>query len=78
MQRMLDEPEMEWVLCIVRWYNTEHRQSRLNFLTPDQRHKGVAEQIFENRYQVYEVAKARHPQRWSDKRETGVWRTTFG
>ncbi len=48
-----------------RWYNTEHRHSELNFLTPDQRHKGLSEQIFENRQQVYEAARAKHPERWS-------------
>jgi putative transposase len=55
----------EWVLRFVRWYNTEHRHSGLKFLTPEQRHKGLAEQIFENRQQVYEAAKAKHPDRWS-------------
>jgi putative transposase len=61
----------EWALRFVRWYNTEHRHSGLKFLTPDQRHKGLAEQIFENRQQVYEAAKARHPERWS--KETRDW-----
>jgi putative transposase len=55
----------EWVLPFVRWYNTEHRHSGLNFLTPNQRHQGLAEQIFEKRQQVYEAAKAMHPNRWS-------------
>ena len=61
----------EWVLRFVRWYNTEHRHSGLNFLTPDQRHKGLAEEIFENRHHVYEAAKAKHPERWS--RDTRNW-----
>jgi putative transposase len=55
----------EWVLRFVRWYNTEHRHSGLKFLTPEQRHRGLTEQIFENRQQVYEAAKAKHPDRWS-------------
>lgn len=55
----------EWVLNFVRWYNTEHRHSGLNFITPNQRHQGLADQVFEKRKQVYEAAKAKHPQRWS-------------
>jgi putative transposase len=55
----------EWVLRFVHWYNTEHRHSGLNFLTPSQRHDGLAEQIFDRRRQVYETAKAAHPARWS-------------
>lgn len=55
----------EWVLRFVRWYNLEHRQSGLKFLTPNQRHQGLSEQIFDNRRQVYEAAKAKHPNRWT-------------
>jgi putative transposase len=55
----------EWTLRFVRWYNTEHRHSGLNFLTPNQRHGGQAEEIFEKRKQVYEAAKAKNPSRWS-------------
>ncbi|MDQ8739523.1 IS3 family transposase, partial [Paenibacillus sp. LHD-38] len=55
----------EWVLRFVHWYNMEHRHSGLNFLTPNQRHQGLARQIFEKRQQIYEAAKAQHPHRWS-------------
>ncbi len=55
----------EWVLRFVHWYNAEHCHSGLNFLTPNQRHQGLAKQIFEKRQQVYEAAKALHPTRWS-------------
>ena len=54
-----------WVLRFVRWYNNEHHHSGLNFLTPEQRHSGQGEAILEGRKQVYEAAKARHPERWS-------------
>lgn len=54
-----------WVLDFVRWYNQEHRHSGLNFLTPNQRHKGLAPQILEKRRQVYEAAKSKNPERWS-------------
>lgn len=62
--KSMDEAR-EWVLQFVHWYNTEHRHSGLNFLTPNQRHQGLAEQIFKNRQQVYEAAKTKHPGRWS-------------
>jgi len=44
----------------------------LNFLTPNQRHLGLSEEIFEKRKQVYEAAKAKNPSRWSGK--TRNWR----
>lgn len=59
------------MLSFAHWYNKEHRHSGLNFLTPNQRHDGTSEQIFEQRTQVYEQAKALHPERWS--RETRNW-----
>lgn len=54
-----------WVLDFVNWYNNEHRHSGLNFVTPNQRHTGLAAQIFEKRQQTYEAARAAHPKRWS-------------
>ncbi len=55
----------EWVLGFVRWYNYEHRHSGLNFVTPHQRHTGMDQVVFEMRREVYEKAKATHPNRWS-------------
>lgn len=55
----------KWVLSFVRWYNQEHRHSGLNFLTPNQRHDGLTDQILGQRTSVYEVAKSMHPERWS-------------
>lgn len=57
----------EWVLSFVKWYNHEHRHSGLNFLTPYQRHTGMDKMILEKRQQLYEKAKAAHPERWSGK-----------
>jgi len=54
-----------WILNFVRWYNQEHRHSGLNFLTPNQRHKDMAEQVLEKRKEVYEAAKLKNPLRWS-------------
>jgi transposase InsO family protein len=55
----------DWVLKFVRWYNTEHRHSALNYVTPKQRHTGEADQILAQRKQIIEAAKAANPQRWS-------------
>jgi putative transposase len=55
----------QWVLSFAIWYNQKHRHSGLNFLTPNQRHNGLSTQILEQRKQVYEKAKFKHPERWS-------------
>ena len=66
----LDEARA-WMLRFVRWYNTEHRHSGLNFVTPVQRHEGEADTVMRQRIKVYEIARARHPRRWS--REIRNW-----
>ena len=55
----------QWVASFVTWYNHEHRHSGINFVTPAQRHRGIDKEILIRRKQVYEQAKARHPERWS-------------
>lgn len=55
----------EWIQHFVKWYNNEHRHSGINFLTPNQRHLGKSKEVFENRIMVYEKAKEKHPERWS-------------
>lgn len=54
-----------WVLRFVRWYNEDHQHSGIRFVTPAQRHTGEAFRIIERRKQVYEQARAQHPERWS-------------
>jgi putative transposase len=54
-----------WVLEFVHWYNYQHKHSGIKFVTPDQRHTGLDKQILENRKRVYEMARARHPERWT-------------
>ena len=49
----------------VRWYNTEHRHSAIRFVTPDQRHRGEDRALLADRHQVYELARAARPERWS-------------
>ena len=53
----------EWVRRFVHWYNHEHQHSGLRFVTPQQRHTGQENGILSQRHQVYQAAKAKHPER---------------
>lgn len=64
-----------WVAQFVRWYNTEHRHSAIEFVTPQQRHEGEHVQILQQRHALYETAKAEHPMRWRG-RDTRNWTPT--
>lgn len=55
----------QWVGAFVQWYNHDHRHSAIRFVTPFERHAGLDAALLSKRVQVYEAAKARHPQRWS-------------
>ena len=55
----------QWVSHFVQWYNHEHRHSAIRFVTPDERHAGLDTALLTKRVEVYEAAKARHPERWS-------------
>ena len=59
------EKARQWVMHFVQWYNHSHRHSNLKYVTPVQRHTGRDKVILIQRQQVYEAAKARHPERWS-------------
>jgi transposase InsO family protein len=63
-----------WTQQFVRWYNHEHKHSGLKFVTPAQRHNGVATAVLAQREVVYAKAKARNPHRWS--RTTRNWQLT--
>ncbi len=54
-----------WVKNFVKWYNTEHRHSGIQFVTPAERHEGLDKEILRKRTEVYEAAKQAHPERWS-------------
>jgi len=54
-----------WVIAFTDWYNNKHMHSALKFVTPDQRHQGEDKTILDNRHDVYQEAKERHPERWS-------------
>ncbi|ABE54760.1 Integrase, catalytic region [Shewanella denitrificans OS217] len=55
----------EWVEKFVKWYNDEHKHSKLNFVSPGQRHALQDSAILDKRKKVLEAAKARNPKRWS-------------
>ncbi|GAE36158.1 putative transposase [Halalkalibacter akibai JCM 9157] len=59
------EEARQWAQQFVHWYNEVHLHSGLNFVTPVQYHTGEHVAILEKRKDVYEVAKAKHPERWA-------------
>lgn len=59
------EHARQWMADFVRWYNTEHRHSAIKYVTPDDRHAGREGAILQRRREVYEAARAEHPERWS-------------
>ena len=61
----------KWVMESVDWYNNRHYHSGLNFITPNARHDGTAQQIMEKRKTIYRRARALHPERWT--KETRSW-----
>ena len=54
-----------WVQGFVDWYNRDHLHSSINFVTPEQRHRGDDVEILMKRKQVYRQAKSKNPGRWS-------------
>jgi putative transposase len=55
----------DWVQQFADWYNSKHRHSKINFVTPSQRHRGDDKEILEGREFVLEKAKEMSPLRWS-------------
>jgi len=54
-----------WRDRFVAWYNREHRHSAIQYVTPDQRHRGEDRAILEQRDALYRQARAKRPERWS-------------
>lgn len=65
------ESARAWMVDFVQWYNEAHCHSKINFVTPAQRHRGEDNVILEKRHIVYQSARAKHPERWSG--ETRNW-----
>ncbi len=59
------EDARAWVHRFVSWYNTEHRHSGIQFVTPEERHSKQDLEILAKRELVYGIAKAQHPERWA-------------
>jgi len=55
----------QWVEAFMSWYNNDHQHSGIRFVTPAQRHRGEDREILANRDEVYAVAQAANPRRWS-------------
>ena len=55
----------EWVRVFVAWYNNRHLHSGIKFITPYQRHYGLDRAIMQNRINVYQQAREKHPERWA-------------
>ena len=66
------EAARAWCLQFVKWYRHTNHHSGIKFLTPAQRHSGRSEEILQESHDVYESAKAAHPERWNG-RETRNW-----
>lgn len=69
------ENTRNWVMHFVRWYNFEHRHSAIKFVTPAQRHSGEDVAILAARDQLYQQARAKHPERWPG--ETRDWEKVY-
>ena len=54
-----------WVETFVTWYNTEHKHSRLNYVTPSERHSGQDAAILSHRAEVLMEHRRQKPERWS-------------
>ncbi len=65
----------QWALKFVQWYNHEHLHCSLRFVTPEQKHRGEDLEILTKRKDLYELAKALNPRRWSQNR-TRNWEPT--
>lgn len=66
------EQARAWVHEFVTCYNTQHRHSRIGFVTPAQRHAGQDAQILSRRKAVYEAAKCSKPGRWKYDAQLGT------
>lgn len=66
----LDEART-WIRHFVVWYNHEHRHSRIQYVTPGQRHRGEDIALLNKRHAVYQQARTKRPERWS--RDTRDW-----
>lgn len=62
--KSLDEAR-SWVKEFIYWYNEVHLHSGIKFVTPGSRYRGEDIEILRKRKQVYAIALAKTPHRWS-------------
>jgi len=62
----------EWMADFVNWYNTEHRHSALDYVTPHERRYGKADEICAKRNKIMEQIRAGNPEIWG-KRAVKHW-----
>ena len=56
-----------WVKSFANWYNGDHFDSAIRFVTPNIRHAGQDCDALANRASLYANARAQNPERWSGK-----------
>ena len=54
-----------WFSDFVHWYNSEHKHSGIQYVTPIQRRRGLDIAILANRTAVLTAAQERNPERWA-------------
>ncbi|MFT5432282.1 MAG: putative transposase [Myxococcota bacterium] len=54
-----------WVGQFVDWYNSQHLHSGIGYVTPDDRHHGRDIAILQQRRDLYDAARQKHPRRWT-------------
>jgi len=67
------ENAREWVRDFVKWYNNEHRHSKIKFTTPEQRHTGQDIYLLKKRNETYKKAKLKNPERWTREIKNWDW-----
>lgn len=61
------EEACQWMKAFEKWYNYEHRHSRIGYVTPMDRLKGIDKNKFEVRNKTMEEAYKKHPERFKGK-----------
>ncbi|WP_416200197.1 hypothetical protein [Undibacterium sp. CCC3.4] len=56
-----------------QWYSHEHRHSGIPFVTPAERHQERGRMILAQRKAVYEIARAKQPERWRGDTRNWTW-----
>jgi transposase InsO family protein len=59
-----------WVRDFVAWYNEEHQHSGIGYVPPAARHTGKDLAILAARRTTYEIARSKHPERWTGHART--------